>query len=76
MSGGLGPDGLAVSENGNLAVAHAQAGRAYVYNIFGDTVAMIEIPDGLWVTSLIFQDNTLYIVEAQTASIYTAEITE
>ncbi|MDG1996761.1 MAG: SMP-30/gluconolactonase/LRE family protein [Emcibacteraceae bacterium] len=74
MSGGLGPDGLAVHENGNLAVAHAQAGRAYVYNIFGDTVAQIDIPDGLWITSLIFNKNTLYIVEAQTASIYTAEI--
>lgn len=76
MSGGLGPDGLAVHENGNLAVAHAQAGRAYVYNIFGDTVAQIDLPEGLWVTSLIFKDNTLYIVEAQTASIYQAEITD
>lgn len=76
MSGGLGPDGLAVHENGNLAVAHAQAGRAYVYNVFGDVVAMIELPDGLWVTSLIFNENKLYIVEAQTGSIYVAELEE
>jgi gluconolactonase len=75
MTGGLGPDGLAVHENGNLAVAHAQAGRAYVYNIFGDTVAQIELPEGMWVTSLIFKKDTLYIVEAQTGSIYTVEIT-
>lgn len=76
MSGGLGPDGLAVHANGNLAVAHAQAGRAYVYNVFGDTVAVIELPDGLWITSLIYQENTLYIVEAQTGSVYTALVEE
>ena len=76
MSGGLGPDGLAVHENGNLAVAHAQAGRVYIYNIFGDTVAMIELPDGLWVTSLIYKKNALYIVEAQTGSVYRAEVEE
>lgn len=76
MSGGLGPDGLAVQSNGNLAVAHAQAGRAYVYNIFGDTVAQIDLPEGLWITSLIYQENTLYMVEAQTGSIYRAELEE
>ncbi|MBT5186112.1 MAG: SMP-30/gluconolactonase/LRE family protein [Kordiimonadaceae bacterium] len=74
MSGGLGPDGLAVHENGNLAVAHAQAGRVYVYNIFGDTKAVIELPEGLWVTSVIFNGDTLYIIEAQTGSVYHVEL--
>lgn len=74
MSGGLGPDGLAVHENGNLAVAHAQAGRAYVFDIFGDVVAQIDLPEGLWVTSLIFKKNRLFIIEAQTGSIYSAVI--
>ncbi len=76
MSGGLGPDGLAVHKNGNLAVAHAQAGRVYVYNIFGDTVAQIDLPDGLWVTSLIFNENKLYIIEAQMGMIYLVELEE
>ena len=76
MSGGLGPDGLSVQSNGNLAVAHAQAGRAYVYNIFGDTVAQIDLPDGLWITSLMYQENTLYMVEAQTGSIYRTTLEE
>ena len=76
MSGGLGPDGLAVQSNGNLAVAHAQAGRAYVYNVFGDTLALITLPDGLWITSLIYQKNTLYLIEAQTGSIYWVELEE
>ena len=73
MSGGLGPDGLAVHKNGSLAVAHAQAGRVYIYNIFGDTLAVIALPEGLWVTSLIFKEDSLYIVEAQTGSIYLME---
>lgn len=74
LSGGLGPDGLAIHENGNLAVAHAQAGRVYVYNIVGDKVAVIDLPDGLWVTSVIYQGNMLYIIEAQTGSIYRVEL--
>ena len=76
LSGGLGPDGLAVHANGNLAIAHAQAGRAYIYNIFGDMVAQIELPEGLWVTSLIFRDNRLYIIEAQTGAVYIVDIEE
>ncbi|MEZ5756886.1 MAG: SMP-30/gluconolactonase/LRE family protein [Emcibacteraceae bacterium] len=76
MSGGLGPDGLAVDVHGNLAVAHAQTGRAYIYNHFGDILARIDLPEGLWITSLIYQNNSLYIVEAQTGSVYRADLEE
>ncbi|MBT5072153.1 MAG: SMP-30/gluconolactonase/LRE family protein [Kordiimonadaceae bacterium] len=74
LSGGLGPDGLAAQDNGNLAVAQAQAGRAYVYSIIGDLIATVYLPEGVWSTDVIYQQNKLYIIEAQTGSIYTAEI--
>jgi len=76
LSGGLGPDGLAMDADGNLAVAHAQAGRVYVYNGLGDKVAVIDLPEGLWVTSVIYQKNNLYIIEAQTGSIYRVKLKE
>ena len=77
LSGGLGPDGLAVNANGYLAVAQAQAGRAYVFDTLGDLVAEVRLPEGLWTTAVAFhpqQQNTLYITEAQTGSIYVANI--
>ncbi|MDF2370946.1 MAG: SMP-30/gluconolactonase/LRE family protein [Rhizobiaceae bacterium] len=71
LSGGLGPDGLAVSSDGHLAVAQAQAGRAYVYSPVGDLVARIDTDRGTSTTSVAFDayDN-LYIVEAQNAEIF------
>ncbi|MDD7972169.1 SMP-30/gluconolactonase/LRE family protein [Roseinatronobacter alkalisoli] len=77
LSGGLGPDGLATNTRGWLAVAQAQAGRAYVFDALGDPVAEIRLPNGLWTTSVAFHpDNQsrLYIVDAQTGSIFTSDI--
>lgn len=76
LSGGLGPDGLAVDGMGRIAVAQAQAGRAYLFNALGDPVARIDVPDGLWTTAVRFAPDgrSLFIVEAQTGSIYRAEM--
>jgi gluconolactonase len=73
LSGGLGPDGLAINKHGELAVAQAQAGRVYVFDKAGDEIARIQTPGGLWTTSVRFggpDDRTLFIVDAQTASIF------
>ncbi|WP_444996515.1 SMP-30/gluconolactonase/LRE family protein [Aliikangiella sp. IMCC44359] len=77
LSGGLGPDGLAINQQGLLAVAHAQAGRAWLFDPIGDLIAQIKMPEGLWTTSLAFsgeQEQILSIVEAQTGSIYQIDI--
>ncbi|WP_377067367.1 SMP-30/gluconolactonase/LRE family protein [Roseovarius ramblicola] len=77
LSGGLGPDGLACNDRGWLAVAQAQAGRAYVYDALGDPVAEIRLPEGLWSTSVAFHPdvpNRLYIVDAQTGSVFASDI--
>tara|TARA_B100000575_G_scaffold172778_1_gene138417 strand:- start:203 stop:703 length:501 start_codon:yes stop_codon:yes gene_type:complete len=77
LSGGLGPDGLATNEQGWLTVAQAQAGRAYVFDALGDPIAEVRLPEGLWTTSVAFHpddQSKLYIVDAQTGTIFVANI--
>jgi gluconolactonase len=77
LSGGLGPDGLATNALGWLAIAQAQAGRAYVTDVLGDAIAEIRLPEGLWTTSVVFApDNPLrlFIVEAQFGVIYVVDL--
>lgn len=77
LSGGLGPDGLATNSLGWLAIAQAQAGRAYVVTQLGDPVAEIRLPRGLWTTSVAFHPDDptlLYIVDAEFGAIFTAKL--
>lgn len=77
MSGGLGPDGLATNNKGWLAIAQAQAGRAYVVDALGDPISEIRLPDGLWTTSVAFHpdDNRLlYIIDAQHGGVFTCTL--
>lgn len=72
LSGGLGPDGLAVDASGRLAIAQAQAGRLYLVDALGDPLAVVHTPGGLWTTACAFSpdQSTLFIVEAQTGSVF------
>lgn len=77
LSGGLGPDGLATNQRGWLAVAQAQAGRAYVFTALGDAIAEIRLPRGLWTTCVAFHPNhpeRLFIVDAQYGAVFSADI--
>lgn len=77
LSGGLGPDGLATNTLGWLAVAQAQAGRAYVFDAVGDPLAEVRLPRGLWTTSVTFDpaDPTrLFIVDAQFGAVFLCPI--
>ena len=71
LSGGLGPDGLAITPDGFLAVAHAQGGRAFIFDPRGDPVSEVRTPDGISTTSVAFdREDNLYIAEADSATIY------
>src|SRR5262245_4957418 len=72
LSGGLGPDGLAVNSRGDVAVAQAQSGRVYVFDQLGDKIADVYSTHGLWTTSVRFggtDEKTLFFVDAQTGSV-------
>jgi len=72
LSGGLGPDGIAVDREGRLAVAHAQAGRAWLFDKLGDPIARIRTPGCSWTTSVAFapDSSALFILDAETGSIF------
>jgi gluconolactonase len=74
LSGGIGPDGLAMSEAGELLVAHAGMGCVWVYSREGELVQRMDAPDGKLVTNLAFQPSTdnVFFIESSTASIYRA----
>lgn len=76
LSGGLGPDGIAVNADGFVAVAHGQAGRAWIFDALGDPVARVRTPGGLWTTAVAWHPDgrRLAIVEAQTGSIFIADV--
>lgn len=70
LSGGLGPDGLAVNARGRIAVAQAQAGRVYLFDALGDPRAEVRT-SGEWTTAVAFADDgSLLIVEAQEGAIW------
>lgn len=73
LSGGLGgPDGLAIDEEGNLAVAHAGFGTVWFFSHIGELVYRIRSCAGIRTTNLAYggpDRKTLYITESQTGSI-------
>lgn len=76
LSGGLGPDGMAVDRHGRLAVAQSQIGRAWIYDRYGDAMCRIHVPGGTWTTAVAFSPDGrwLIIVEAQTGALYHVDL--
>lgn len=77
MSGGAGPDGMALDESGGIAVAHAGMGSVWVFNYLGRPVAEIPAPKGRMTTNVAFggpDRRTLYITEADTRSVLMAKL--
>jgi gluconolactonase len=78
LSGGLGgPDGLAVDENGGLAVAHAGMGTVWLFNRIGEPIARIKSCAGLGTTNVAYggpDRKTLYITESETGTILKARM--
>ncbi|WP_257468962.1 SMP-30/gluconolactonase/LRE family protein [Bacillus sp. D386] len=66
FEGGIGPDGLAVDTEGNLYIAHFQAGEIVVQDSDGFKYGVIRLPvgAGTFITNLAFHDGYLYITES------------
>jgi len=77
LSGGVGPDGLALDEQGGLAVAHLGLGSIWLFNPQGEPTARIRSCAGLATTNIAFggpDRRRLYITESETGQVLVAEV--
>lgn len=77
MSGGGGPDGLAMDEDGNLAVAHVGLGAVWLFSARGEPMYRIQSCEGHHTTNVAYggaDRKTLFITESESGSILTARL--
>jgi gluconolactonase len=78
LSGGLtGPDGIAMTESGGLAVAHCGLGTVWIFDELGQPLYRVRSCAGLSTTNLAFGGpgmRSLYITESETGTILRAEL--
>lgn len=75
MSGGGGPDGLAIDEDGNLAVAHIGIGAVWLFSAEGEPLLRVQSRLGKHTTNMAYggaDRKTLFITESQTGTILSA----
>jgi gluconolactonase len=78
LSGSLGgPDGLAMDQDDNLAIAHAGLGSVWIFSRTGEPLYRVRSCEGLTTTNVAYggQDNkTLYITESESGTILQARL--
>lgn len=78
LSGGLaGPDGIAIDEEGNFAVAHCGLGTVWQFSRLGEPILRIRCVDGSSPTNLAYGgdgNRTLFIVEADSGTVLQANL--
>jgi gluconolactonase len=77
LSGGIGPDGIAIDESGGLAIAHVGMGVVWLFDNKGIPTLKIESCRGDMVTNVAYGGptrQTLYIIESQTGTILKAQV--
>jgi gluconolactonase len=74
--GTSGPDGMAVDVRGNLVVAHASLGGAFVLNAAGEVTHFVKSPAGSTVTNVAYRPGTakLVMTESETGTILEADL--
>jgi gluconolactonase len=77
LSGGTGPDGLALDVEGRLAIAHTGMGCVWVVDSRGEPVYRINSCEGLHTTNVAYGGNgnkTLFITESSSGTILAAQL--
>jgi gluconolactonase len=77
LSAGVGPDGLALNEEGGLVVAHVGLGSVWIFNSAGEPTNRIKSCMGTHTTNVAFgwpDRNTLYITESASGTILKATL--
>jgi len=76
MSGGSGPDGMALGDDGSIAVAHVGLGAVWIFDRLGEPRYRLVSCEGLSVTNLAFggpAGKTLFITESDSGTILCAD---
>jgi gluconolactonase len=77
LSGGTGPDGVAIDEVGNIAIAHVGLGVVWLYSRLGEPLFRIRSCAGTATTNVAYGGSdrrTLFIVESDSGSILTTRL--
>ena len=77
MSGGIGPDGMAMDEEDNLAICHVGLGTVWLFNRLGEPVYRVKSCTGLATTNCAYGGDdrrSLFITESSTGSVLRAEL--
>jgi gluconolactonase len=77
LSGGVGPDGLAVDADGNLAVAHVGLGSVWLFSALGEPMLRVRSCEGLHTTNVAYggvDGCTLFITESASGNILMARM--
>lgn len=77
LSGGIGPDGLAIDSRGGLAVAHIGLGCIWLFDPKGEPLARINSCAGLATTNLAYggpDGRKLYITESESGQVLVADV--
>jgi gluconolactonase len=77
LSGGGGPDGLALDAKGRLAVAHVGLGSVWVFDRYGEPVHRVRSPGGRLTTNVAFggdDGKTLFITEGEQGAVLRARL--
>ncbi|MDJ0391238.1 SMP-30/gluconolactonase/LRE family protein [Roseomonas sp. E05] len=78
LSGGLaGPDGLALDDEGNLAIAHCGLGTVWLFSRLGEPLLRVRCPQGLSTTNVAYggpEGRQIFITESDSGSILVAEM--
>jgi gluconolactonase len=76
MSGGSGPDGMALADDGSLVVCHVGLGSVWVFDRLGEPRSRLMSCEDLSVTNVAFGgagNTTLFITESDSGTILTAD---
>lgn len=77
LSGGGGPDGIAVDQDGGLAVAHPLMGAVWLFDSKGQPALRVNLCQGMLGTNLAYggpDGRRLYITESETGTIQIADL--
>jgi gluconolactonase len=77
LSGGVGPDGLAIDREGNLAIAHVGLGVVWLFSPLGEPLLRIGSCTGRMTTNVAYggdDGTTLFITESETGSVLAADL--